>query len=76
VGFVGAAIGPLTVGTALDLGGGFRNVHAWYLGFAAMGAGSALAAISMSMLSVFEARQGTASGERDPADAWKVTHPR
>jgi MFS family permease len=58
VGFVGAAIGPLVVGTALDLGGGFRNVHAWYLGFAAMGAGSALAAVSMSMLSVFEAREG------------------
>jgi MFS family permease len=55
-GFIGAAIGPLAVGTALDLGGGFRNAHAWYLGFAAMGAGSLLAAASMSMLSRFEAR--------------------
>jgi MFS family permease len=53
-GFVGAAIGPLVVGTALDFGGGFRNVHAWYFGFAAMGAGSALAAAAMSALRIFE----------------------
>jgi MFS family permease len=57
VGFVGAAIGPLLVGTALDLGGGFGNARAWYLGFAAMGAGSVLAAVAMSALSVSESRE-------------------
>jgi MFS family permease len=62
VGFVGAAIGPLAVGTALDFGGGFRNAHAWYFGFAAMGAGSVLAAIAMSALSAFESRAGILAG--------------
>ena len=48
VGFIGAAIGPLIVGHVLDLGGGFHSAHAWYFGFAAMGAGSALASVAMS----------------------------
>lgn len=48
VGFVGAAVGPLLAGKALDLGGGFKTLHAWYLGFITMGFGSALAAIAMS----------------------------
>jgi MFS family permease len=68
VGFVGAAIGPLVVGTGLDFGGGFRSVHAWYLGFAAMGAGSVLAAIAMSMLSTFEPGARTRIGVEETAD--------
>lgn len=66
VGFVGAAIGPLAVGTALDLGGGFRNVYAWYFGFAAMGAGAVLAAIAMSALSPFELRAEILPDEQNP----------
>jgi MFS family permease len=48
VGFFGAGIGPLAVGRALDSTGGFHSAHAWYFGFAAMGIGSALAAIAIS----------------------------
>jgi hypothetical protein len=68
-GFVGAAIGPLVVGNALDLGGGFRNVHAWYFGFAAMGAGSVLAAISISMISIFESRAPRQLGVEKTAES-------
>lgn len=59
VGFVGAAIGPLVVGTALDLGGGFGSARAWYLGFGAMGAGSLLAAIAMFGLATVGPNDGT-----------------
>ena len=48
VGFIGAAVGPLLAGRALDLGGGFKMLHAWYFGFIAMGLGSAIAAMAMS----------------------------
>lgn len=48
VGFIGAALGPLLAGRALDLGGGFKVLHAWYLGFIMMGLGSALAATAIS----------------------------
>jgi MFS family permease len=51
VGFLGGAIGPLLVGSVLDRGGGFGSGHAWLLGFAAMGTGSALAAIAISQAS-------------------------
>ncbi|MGH7985752.1 MAG: MFS transporter [Candidatus Binataceae bacterium] len=50
VGFGGGAIGPLAVGSVLDLGGGFNAGRAWYAGFAAMAIGSLLAAISISLL--------------------------
>lgn len=50
IGFIGAGIGPLAVGSVLDLGGGFSNAHAWYLGFAAMGTGSALAALAITFV--------------------------
>jgi MFS family permease len=49
VGFGGGAVGPLLVGGVLDLGGGFTTPHAWYAGFAAMAAGSVLAAIAVSI---------------------------
>jgi len=52
VGFLGGAIGPLLVGTVLDRGGGFGSGYAWLLGFAAMGTGSALAAVAISQASV------------------------
>jgi MFS family permease len=51
VGFMGGAIGPLLVGNVLDRGGGFGSGHAWLLGFAAMGTGSALAAVAISRAS-------------------------
>jgi MFS family permease len=47
VGFLGGGLGPMAVGWALDLAGGFHTAHAWYLGFAAMGVGSAMAAASL-----------------------------
>jgi MFS family permease len=50
VGFGGGAMGPMLVGGVLDLGGGFNNPHAWYLGFPAMAAGSAMAAIALSAI--------------------------
>jgi MFS family permease len=52
LGFMGGAAGPLAVGTLLDLGGGFGSTYAWYLGFAAMGAGSLLAAIAISFVAI------------------------
>lgn len=52
IGFIGAGIGPLAVGSVLDLGGGFSSAHAWYLGFAAMGIGSALAAIAVTFVAI------------------------
>ena len=48
VGFLGAGIGPLIAGLALDGSGGFQSAHAWYFGFAAMGIGSALAAMAIT----------------------------
>jgi MFS family permease len=48
VGFIGGGIGPLAVGRALDAAGGFQSLNAWYLGFAAMGVGSALAALAIT----------------------------
>ncbi|HVA69180.1 MAG TPA: MFS transporter [Candidatus Binataceae bacterium] len=51
IGFGGGAIGPLAVGAMLDLGGGFDVAHAWYLGFAAMVVGSALAAVAITLAS-------------------------
>jgi MFS family permease len=52
LGFMGGAAGPLAVGTLLDLGGGFGSTYAWYLAFAAMGAGSVLAAIAISFVAI------------------------
>jgi MFS family permease len=49
IGFFGAGIGPLAVGRALDMSGGFQDAHSWYLGFAAMGIGSALAAAAITL---------------------------
>jgi predicted MFS family arabinose efflux permease len=49
IGFLGAGIGPLITGLALDLNGGFQNAHSWYFGFAAMGFGSALAATALTL---------------------------
>jgi len=49
IGFLGAGIGPLIAGFALDLNGGFQSVHAWYFGFAAMGIGSVLAATAITL---------------------------
>ena len=49
VGFGGGAVGPLLVGGVLDLGGGIGAPHAWFGGFGAMAAGSALAAIAVSI---------------------------
>jgi MFS family permease len=49
IGFLGAGLGPLIAGLALDLSGGFQRAHAWYFGFAAMGFGSALAAIAITL---------------------------
>jgi cyanate permease len=48
IGFLGAGIGPLVVGHALDLSGGFQSARSWYFGFAAMGIGSALAAAAIT----------------------------
>jgi MFS family permease len=48
IGFLGAGIGPLIAGFALDLSGGFQSVNSWYFGFAAMGIGSALAATAIT----------------------------
>ena len=52
LGFIGGAAGPLAVGALVDLGGGFGSTHAWYLGFAAMGTGSVLAAIAISFVAI------------------------
>jgi MFS family permease len=49
IGFLGAGIGPLIAGCALDLSGGLQSARAWYFGFAAMGIGSALAAIAITV---------------------------
>jgi len=48
VGFLGAGIGPLITGLALDLSGSFQSAHSWYFGFASMGIGSALAATAIT----------------------------
>jgi MFS family permease len=56
IGFLGAGIGPLIAGRALDMSGGFQSVRAWYFGFAAMGVGSALAAASITV-TIWRARQ-------------------
>lgn len=47
LGFIGAGVGPLIVGFALDAFGGINSVTAWYGGFAVMLAGSAFAALTM-----------------------------
>jgi MFS family permease len=49
VGFAGGALGPLAAGMALDLGGGLKSMSAWYLAFAAVAAGSAVAAVAISL---------------------------
>jgi MFS family permease len=49
IGFLGASVGPLIAGFALDVSGGFRDANAWYFGFAAMGIGSVLAATAISL---------------------------
>ena len=46
LGFLGATLGPPAVGLALDLGGGMESRLAWFLGFAAMAAGSVFALAS------------------------------
>ena len=46
LGFLGATLGPPAVGLALDIGGGIESGFAWFLGFAAMAAGSAFALAS------------------------------
>ncbi len=48
VGFAGGALGPLGAGVALGLGGGLGALTAWYLAFAAVAAGSAIAAAAIS----------------------------
>lgn len=48
VGFAGGALGPLGAGVALGLGGGLRALAAWYFAFAAVAAGSAVAAAAIS----------------------------
>jgi cyanate permease len=58
VGFFGAGIGPLAVGRALDISGGFQGAHAWYFGFAAMGIGSALAAAAITFTARPAPQQG------------------
>jgi MFS family permease len=50
VGFGGGAIGPFVTGGMLDLGGGFDVARSWYLGLAAMAAGSALAAAAVTLI--------------------------
>jgi hypothetical protein len=50
LGFIGGILGPLAVGMGLDLGGGITQVHAWYLGFVFMAAGSALAAAAIAVV--------------------------
>jgi MFS family permease len=49
IGFLGAGIGPLIAGRALDVSGGFDHVNSWYYGFAAMGFGSVLAASAITL---------------------------
>lgn len=49
VGFAGGALGPLGAGIALGLGGGLRAATAWYLAFATVAAGSAVAAVAISL---------------------------
>jgi cyanate permease len=51
IGFLGAGIGPLIVGGALDVSGGFQSARSWYFGFGAMGLGSALAATAITLIS-------------------------
>lgn len=48
VGFAGGALGPAAAGFALTAGGGFDAPTAWYFSFAAIAAGSALAAAAIS----------------------------
>jgi hypothetical protein len=43
LGFGGGFVGPLAVGSVLDLAGGGQNRLAWGLAFLVMGAGSAAA---------------------------------
>jgi MFS family permease len=47
LGFGGALFGPLTVGLALDLGGGQTSALAWIFAFAAMGFGSLSGAVAL-----------------------------
>lgn len=61
VGFAGGAIGPLVAGFALDFGGGLRAMSAWYLAFGAIAAGSALAAIAISLVAPSAARPALAA---------------
>jgi MFS family permease len=48
LGFLGGGIGPLIVGWGLDLGGGITSGPAWFVAFALMIAGSALATLAVS----------------------------
>lgn len=63
VGFGGGAIGPLLAGCALDIGGGIAAPHAWFGAFGAMAAGSALAAIAVSIGSLSSATNPATSVE-------------
>jgi MFS family permease len=65
VGFGGGAIGPLLVGGVLDLGGGLAMPRAWYGGFAAMAAGSALAAIAVSIGAPLRIASGATGAQTD-----------
>jgi MFS family permease len=65
VGFIGAAVGPLLAGKALDLGGGFKTLHAWYFGFITMGLGSALAAMAISRAETTELAETTTTDTRN-----------
>lgn len=46
-GFTSGFVGPFAVGLALDLAGGPTSPSAWFWGFAVMGFGSAVAALSL-----------------------------
>ena len=50
VGFLGGAVGPVTVGIVLDLSGGGAAIFSWGLGFASMGLAAALGPIALYLL--------------------------
>lgn len=49
-GFIGAAVGPITVGVVLDLMGGGETPAAWGAAFAAMGAIALLGPVALALL--------------------------
>lgn len=61
IGFTGAVVGPLAVGLVLDMAGGHTSLLAWGLGFGAMGAGAALGAAALWLVSARQAAVGEAA---------------